>query len=108
MNIWWKLWKERRTSGLLPYGHLGVQLLVLQTDGKELRSEPATKESTTEADDEAEDDISEEMRWGTPVQKDATADNTTGYDARSWPRRQVWKTSSFAPRKRREGLKTRT
>ena len=108
MNIWWKLWKERRTSGLLPYGHLGVQLLVLQTDGEELRSEPATKESNTKADYKAEGGVSEEMWWVTPVKKDVTADDTTGYNVRSLPRRQVWRTSLFAPRKRRQGLKTRT
>ena len=91
---------------MLSYGHLGVQLLVLRTttDGEELRSEPVTKESATEAVDETEDDIPEEMQWDTPIQKDAA----TGHDVRSWPRRLVWRTSSYMPCKRRQGLKTRT
>ena len=94
---------------MLPYGHFGVQLLVLRTttDGEELRSEPVTREPAAEADDEDEEDVFEEMRWVTPAQRDATVGDTTGYDVRSWPRRQVWKTTSFAPRKRRQGPKTR-
>ena len=90
---------KQRTSGLLPYGHFGVQLLVLRTptDEKELQSKPVTREPATEADNEAEEDVSEEMRWVTPAQKCATAGDTTGYDVRSWPRRQVWKTTLFAP-----------
>ena len=106
--MWGKLWKEQRTFGLLTYGHFGVQLLVLRspTDGEELRSEPATWEPAAEADNDAEKDASEEMQWVTPNQKDAT--DTSGYDVRSWPRRQERRMTSYAPRKRRQGLKTRT
>ena len=110
LNMWWKLCKERQTSSLLSYGHLGVQQLVLltPTDGVELRSEPVTKESSPEAVDETEGDVPEVMQWDTPVQKDATADNATGHDVRSWPRRLVWRTSLYVPRKRSQGLKKRT
>ena len=90
----WKLWKERRFSGLLPYSHLGVQQFVLLTpaDGVELRSEPVTKESAAEGVDETEGDVPEKMQWDTPVQKDATSDDATGHDVRSWPRRLVLRT----------------
>ena len=89
MHMWLKLWKEQRTSGLLPYGHFGVQLLVLRspTDGEELRSEPATWEPAAEADNDAEKDASEEMQWVTRNQKADSDNDTSGYNVRSWPRR---------------------
>ena len=83
-------------------------MLRTPTDGVELQSEPVTREPAAEADNEDLEDVFEEMRWVTPAQRDATAGDITGYDVRSWPRRQMWKTTSFVPRKRRQEPKTRT
>ena len=95
---------------MLPYGPFGVQLLVLSApaNGEELWSEPVARKPAAEADNEDEDDVFEEMRWVIPAQRDTSAGDNTGYDARSWPRSQAWKTTSFTARKIRQEPNTRT
>ena len=87
-----------------------MQFLILRTptDEKELRREPATWKPAAETDNDAEKDASEEMQCVTPNQKDATASDTRENGMRSWPMRQERRTTLYTPRKKRQGLKTRT
>ena len=83
-------------------------MLWAPANGEELWSEPVAREPAAEADNEDEEDVFEEMRWIIPGQRDTSIGDKTGYDARSWPRRQVWKTALFTAHKMRQEPKTRT